>query len=116
MDDEMVELFHQCEWPGNIRQLRNIVRTALIFGEGPTLSLRDVPLLQAELKQTGKIQPVTLRLQELERRAILEALRRTSRNQAKAAKLLGITDRTLREKLRRYRQAGEVQTTGENKW
>ena len=116
LDKEMVELFHKCEWPGNIRQLRNIVRTALIFGEGSTLSLCDIPLLQAELRETGKIQPVTLRLQELERRAILEALRRTSRNQAKAAQLLGITDRTLREKLRRYRQADESQTTGEAKW
>lgn len=116
LDEEMMDLFHQCDWLGNIRQLRNIVRTALIFGEGPTLSLRDNPLLQSELRETGKIQPVTLQLQELERRAILEALRRTSRNQAKAAQLLGITDRTLREKLRRYRQADERETTGEDKW
>jgi DNA-binding NtrC family response regulator len=49
----------------------------------------------------------TLKLQELERRAILEALRRTKSHQAKAADLLGITDRTLREKLRRYRADGK---------
>ena len=116
LGDEMMELFDQCHWPGNVRQLRNTVRTALIFGEGATLSLSGVPFLQAELQQTGKVRPATLRLQELERQAILEALRRTKRNQAKAALLLGITDRTLRTKLRRYRQAGDLETAGEDKW
>lgn len=43
-------------------------------------------------------------LQELERQAILETLQQTSGNQTKAAKVLGISDRTLREKVRRYRQ------------
>jgi two-component system response regulator FlrC len=45
-----------------------------------------------------------IRLEELERQAILETLRQTSGNQTKAAKVLGISDRTLREKVRRYRQ------------
>jgi DNA-binding NtrC family response regulator len=43
-------------------------------------------------------------LDELERQAILETLRQTSGNQTKAAKVLGISDRTLREKMRRYRR------------
>ena len=43
-------------------------------------------------------------LADLERKAILETLRQTSGNQTKAAKVLGISDRTLREKMRRYRQ------------
>ena len=58
----------------------------------------------------------SLRLRELERRAIFEALRRTQSHQAKAADLLGITDRTLREKLRRYRRDGITQPTGEGSW
>ena len=43
-------------------------------------------------------------LETLERQAIIETLRQTSGNQTKAAKVLGISDRTLREKMRRYRQ------------
>ena len=43
-------------------------------------------------------------LEELERQAILETLRQTAGNQTKAAKVLGISDRTLREKMRRYRR------------
>ena len=69
-----------------------------------------VPPSRAEAASAGEGPPTgpaaSLRLEELERQAILEALRRTQRNQVKAARLLGITDRTLREKLRRYRQDG----------
>jgi DNA-binding NtrC family response regulator len=115
LDGEMLKLFEQYAWPGNVRQLRNVVRTALILGHGDTLSLDGAPWLAAELQRGGApdAQADSLRLQELERQAIFEALRRTKRNQAKAARLLGITDRTLREKLRRYRQDGYALPTGD---
>jgi transposase-like protein len=59
------------------------------------------------------VPPGGLLLQDIERQAVLEALRRTKRNQTKAAQLLGITDRTLREKIRRYRQDGLIPTAPE---
>jgi len=116
LDKRMVKLFNQYDWPGNVRQLRNVVRGALILGEGTRLSLDGAPSLFAELQQPEGPATSTLHLREVERRTILEALRRTKRNQVKAARLLGITDRTLREKLRRYREAGQLQTTGEAGW
>jgi DNA-binding NtrC family response regulator len=132
LDPKMMTRLVNHQWPGNIRELRNVVRTALIMGEGTTLSLHSSQVLEAgEFHCSGAAPAVfagvsraaanaaamappcaedasddVLSLQEIERQAILEALRRTSRNQAKAALLLGITDRTLREKLRRYRQDG----------
>ncbi len=114
LDQAMMDRLHRYHWPGNIRELRNVVRTALILGEGPTLAMDPSQVL---LGPSGP-EPVTdgnreLSLQELERQAILEALRRTSRNQAKAATLLGITDRTLREKIRKYRQDGCYEAVGE---
>jgi len=105
---EMLEAFSRFHWPGNVRQLRNVVRAAMLFGEGPTLSLAQVPQLQVELMSGEKSPASTLRLQELERLAVLEALRRTKSHYARAAKLLGITDRTLREKIRRYRNDGSL--------
>ncbi|MCL2701505.1 MAG: sigma-54 dependent transcriptional regulator [Phycisphaerae bacterium] len=119
LDDEMLRLMSRFAWPGNVRQLRNVVRTALIMGVGERLSLEHSPALAAELSgDAGGEQALTssytaagaasLSLHELERQAIFEALRRTQSHQARAAKLLGITDRTLREKLRRYRQAEEL--------
>jgi len=115
MDARMLDLFSRYSWPGNVRQLRNVVRTALVLGEGTTLSLDGAPWLKAELEfpQSSRTDSLSLHLSELERRAILEALRRTNSNQAKAARLLGITDRTLREKLRRYREDGQEQAAGE---
>ena len=134
LDEEMLRLMSRCAWPGNVRQLRNVVRTALILGVGERLSLDHSPALVAELQGDAVVRPVAagaaytsgdvagaagvplsdtvnLSLQDVERRAIFEALRRTQSHQARAAKLLGITDRTLREKLRRYRQAEDLAAT-----
>jgi len=135
LDPAMMDIFAKYSWPGNIRQLRNVVLTSLILGVGPTLSLADVSWLFDELQpltqqhtdcrvrsaECGMRQgvesdpPSAIRnpefdagvggrsLADLERQAILETLRQTSGNQTKAAKVLGISDRTLREKMRRYR-------------
>ena len=128
LDEEMLDLFRRYAWPGNVRQLRNVVRSALILGEGPVLSLGGAPDLRRELESLPAMQgvaagvyesrggaesSVTLSLEDLERQAVLEALRRTERNQIQAARLLGITDRTLREKLRRYRRDGLLAPAGE---
>ncbi|MEI7835171.1 MAG: sigma-54 dependent transcriptional regulator [Planctomycetota bacterium] len=110
LDAAMLKLLADYHWPGNVRQLRNLVRAALIFGKGPVLSLRETPSLEQELRRGTGEQGMTLRLEELERQAVMEALRRTSRNQVKAAELLGISDRTLRDKLRRYRQGDEAES------
>ncbi len=134
LDEEMLDLFCHYAWPGNVRELRNFVRSAMILGEGPVLSLAGLGAVRAQLQAgriegqyvaasaaTGDKRPTnltqsTLTLQDLERQAVLEALRRTQRNQTKAAQLLGITDRTLREKLRRYRQDGQLEPAGETTW
>ena len=122
LDAGMMGLFERCLWPGNVRQLRNVVRTALVLGSGPRLSLEGAAGLADELAPapTEWALGSALSLDELERQAILEALRRTNRHQVKAARLLGITDRTLREKLRRYRQDGlkeaAIEAAGETQW
>jgi two-component system response regulator HydG len=113
LDQAMMDRLHRYHWPGNIRELRNVIRTALILGDGPTLALDPSQILCGPLGPMQAADNPVLSLQEVERQAILEALRRTSRNQVKAATLLGITDRTLREKLRKYRQDGLVEAVPE---
>ncbi len=121
LDEDMMDLFGRYHWPGNVRQLRNVVRTAMVLGSGPSLSLAEAPWLRAELTgpQAADEGP-SLRLRDVERRAILHAVRLTGDHQAKAAELLGITDRTLRSKLRRYREEGlleeETEEKGEELW
>lgn len=135
IDTALLRLLCHYHWPGNVRQLRNAVRTLLILGQGSRLSMVDgVNLFQegaaASTALAAAAPSHSLCLQELEKQAILEALRRTQSHQARAAKLLGITDRTLREKLRRYRtedqpaaaqlagddETSHVQLVGEGQW
>jgi two-component system response regulator HydG len=117
LDPAMMDIFAAYHWPGNIRQLRNVVLTSLILGTGPILSLADVSWLFDELQPLPQENNLSishgrtplsglagLPLQQLERQAILDTLQHTSGNQTKAAKILGISDRTLREKVRRYRR------------
>jgi len=117
LDGRMLEVFDSYHWPGNVRELRNTVRTALVLGTGPVLSLENPDAFAPPPQPPDESASfATLSLEDLERRAILEALRRTKSHQAKAARILGISDRTLREKLRRYRQAGQLQAVGEERW
>ena len=120
LDPAMMSIFAEYAWPGNVRQLRNVVLTSLILGVGPKLSLADVswlfdesqprtqhtPTVQTETEPTPETTSTVggIPLADLERQAILETLRQTAGNQTKAAKVLGISDRTLREKVRRYRK------------
>jgi transcriptional regulator with PAS, ATPase and Fis domain len=122
LDPCMMDLFAKYHWPGNIRQLRNVVRTSLVLGCGPVLSLADVSWLFDELQPvpqdntTPPMDRVTgvqnlsgLPLEEIEKHAILDTLNQTSGNQTRAAKILGISDRTLRDKIKRYREQGSLQ-------
>ena len=122
LDPMMMNIFAKYHWPGNIRQLRNVVLTSLILGTGSKLSLADVSWLFDELQplsqeetlsisngQTPVSEMAGLPLDQIERQAILDTLGNTGGNQTKAAKILGISDRTLRSKIRRYHQQSELQ-------
>jgi two-component system NtrC family response regulator len=118
IDPVMLDVFAKYHWPGNIRQLRNVLRTSIILGSGPTLSLTDISWLLDELQTTAQTCNLDLppligsTLAQLEERVILSTLHHTGGNQAKAAKVLGISDRTLRDKMKRYRSRCELQPAG----
>lgn len=87
------------DWPGNVRQLRNIVEKMTILASGDTLEEEDVP---SELKvktPTFQDQAEPDTLAELEKRKILSALEAASGNKTAAAATLGISRRTLHRKL-----------------
>jgi len=123
LDQAMMGIFQKYHWPGNVRQLRNVVRTCMILGSGEVLSIADVSWLFDELQprpqqNAEQIQPLEqlnnrplagVPLAQIERRAILDTLRQTQGNQTKAARVLGISDRTLRGKIKKYRQDGMLQ-------
>jgi DNA-binding NtrC family response regulator len=91
------------DWPGNVRELENAIERAIALGTGPILHAGDLPTnLQYgtgdRLPQNDELLP----LDELERRAILRALREAGGDKLAAARMLGIGKTTLYRKLKHY--------------
>lgn len=117
--DEALRALQGYGWPGNVRELSNAVEHAVVLGEGPVLGLADLPaaIQEAETVRVGAAQPDEEEtLDAIERRTILQALERTGYNRTKAARVLGVTRRTLGYRIRKYElddligpaRAGEV--------
>ncbi len=104
ISDSAVEILKAYEWPGNIRQLRNTIRTMAVLCDSDVLDVRDIPAEIHHVRRlTGSSDEATaLSLNELERQAIVDALAKTENNREKAAKLLGIGERTLYRKIKEY--------------
>lgn len=91
------------DWPGNVRELENAVERAVALGSGPILHVGDLPSnLQYAQPERLQEQNELVPLEELERRAIFNALRETSGDKLAAARLLGIGKTTLYRKLKQY--------------
>ncbi len=92
----------QYAWPGNIRELRNTVVKAVIAARAYEIRPQDLPA-RIRSRQPAPISNGDLRLEGVEREAILTALALTEGHHQRAADLLGISRRTLTRKLRAYR-------------
>lgn len=95
------------DWPGNVRELQNAVERAVVLGEGAELDAHHFNLGGAKGPGGKKstIQPGTT-VAEIEQALILETLEACQQNRTKASEMLGISIRTLRNKLNEYRAAG----------
>jgi two-component system response regulator HydG len=96
-------------WPGNIRELENVLARALALRSGPGITLRDLPpeVTKAAPASVGTgllEQEPTLPLDEVERRYILRVLESTRGNKLKAADILGIDRSTLHRKLKQMQE------------
>ncbi len=91
------------DWPGNIRELRNAMERAAIVAAGGLVLPADLPEAARRAKPRAKPQGVLVGdMQEIQRRAILEALEKTGGNKTRAAAMLGISRRNLIYKLRSF--------------
>ena len=101
-EDAMIRLMAY-DWPGNVRELENAVERAVALGSGPILHVGDLPSnLQHSNGERLLHSDELLPLEELERRAILRALREAGGDKLAAARLLGIGKTTLYRKLKLY--------------
>lgn len=87
-------------WPGNIRQLENVLERASAYADGPMIRLETVqPLLDAPAPELVKAPRSLL---DMERQAFIDAYVRNGRNKARTARELGISERTVYNLLKRY--------------
>jgi len=103
ISEESMKALQAYSWPGNVRELMNVVENATMLCKGDILSPRYFSFhdLETELPDSSwNFEGITL--YEAEKRLIMNTLKRVDFNKTRAAKLLGTTPRTIRNKLKRY--------------
>jgi DNA-binding NtrC family response regulator len=119
---EAMRAMVQTGWEGNVRELKNVIESLVVLAPEDEIRLEDLPPEYACSEDGGQPavgggfegpaatgpsdQPMTM--DEIERRAILDALQKTGGNRTQAAEMLGIGLRTLQRKLKEYRLAGRA--------
>jgi DNA-binding NtrC family response regulator len=105
IDDECVKALQAQPWPGNVRQLRNVIERALIICEGRTICTNDLPdpFRAAGPSAASYIKmPIGSTLEAVEREMILRTIEFTRGNKTRAAATLGVSIKTLYNKLCQY--------------
>ncbi len=96
---EVMTIFQNYRWPGNLRELQNCIKRATLLTKGDFVEKDALP---AEFFQNAEDLTVEFSLSENEKETILEALNKTNNNKTEAAKLLKINRKTLYNKLKIY--------------
>ena len=110
---EAMRLFQRYHWPGNIRELRNVVERAVILSRGSLIEPENLP---SDLSKPPVPEPGTagltpgMTVDEAERKLIELTLAHTRDNKTRAAEILGVTVKTLHNKLKRFRRDAEEKT------
>ncbi len=103
LDNEALAMLQRYQYPGNVRELENIIERAVALSEGDTIRVEDLLLQETSIeKKCEKIDSLLSDVDEIERIAIVEALGRNRWNRTAAAKELGMSLRQLRYRLDKY--------------
>jgi PAS domain S-box-containing protein len=112
VDPEVIDAFSAYAWPGNIRELENVIERALNLSSGKRITIEELPesLLRCRHPEGDEPAPCSIALHQAagdaEKAQILKALRQANGNKSEAAHHLNIHRSTLYYKLRKYRLAG----------
>ncbi|MEW6114306.1 MAG: sigma-54 dependent transcriptional regulator [Thermodesulfobacteriota bacterium] len=110
VEPEVMSSFYKYSWPGNIRELENVIERALVLSRGPSITLEDIP---AEIRESPEMEEgintliswekgLSETLDAIEERMIRQALKKADNVQAQAAKMLAISRSNLQYKMRKY--------------
>jgi DNA-binding NtrC family response regulator len=107
VDHEAMRLLEQHGWPGNVRELRNVIERATILAPGPLIEPKHLPPVVEGETPASREAPLALSagitVEEAERRLIMMTLAHTRDNKTRAAEILGISLKTLHNKLNKLR-------------
>lgn len=112
--DESMKVLSEYQWPGNIRELKNIVKRAVLLAKGDTVKIEDLPFEISYVneeknsdkdinKHQGKRNILQSVLGNTEKEMIIKAIEDAGYNKSKAARILNIDRKTLYNKIRQYR-------------
>ncbi len=114
--DDAMQALNAAPWPGNVRELRNLVESLVVLSRSGTIDRSTLPASILAPRDAGAAGPrsaprtdaaaAATTMRDIEREAILGALRETGGNRDRAARKLGIGLRTLQRKIREYRDEG----------
>jgi DNA-binding NtrC family response regulator len=119
ISDDAMALLQAYNWPGNIRELENLIERVLLFADGPSITARDLPEpvrqgsgtpapalpaahLEASTGEGGLKDIVRMKAAELEKDLITKALEETGGNVTRAARLLQISRKSLQTKMKEF--------------
>ncbi len=96
--EKALEVIRNYNWPGNVRELENVIQRLIVMNEGESIEVPDLPSLMrfSALRETG----LSRTLEEVEAEYIRNVLESVNGNKTRAAEILGIDRKTLREKLK----------------
>ena len=110
IQDAALEQLMRYHWPGNVRELENKIERAVILCSDPIISAKHLFMDEEELSSPPPpvVEVGATTLHDVEKAVILKTLRENENNRTRTADILGISIRTLRNKLREYRGEGQI--------
>lgn len=101
-EDKASRIIQEYHWPGNLRQMKNIIKRATLLATNNYITSAELSNELAQKPTADTSSRITLKNEEIEKEHILEALRQTNNNKSRAAQLLNIDRKTLYNKLKLY--------------
>jgi two-component system, NtrC family, response regulator HydG len=107
-DREVIDLFEKYDWPGNLREMRNVVKRAVLLSSGDSIRLDTIPaemhesVKQIRKEKAGPVYDLKALQEVQEREMIMKTLQEVRYNKSKAARILNIDRKTLYLKMEKY--------------
>ena len=101
ISEDVLDILTDHQWPGNVRELKNVIERAVVLTQDRVITQKDLPenISKEKIEDRKLTIPFGMTLREIEKKIIIETLRRSKGDKEITANLLGITPRTIYRKM-----------------